>query len=193
VSVLPKLAFVILWFLISPLVIVSSLYLARQNSLKQTSLSIPSEIALNIKENPTQNNLQGQVLGVQIEDLRPLLVEDFLKDTPLVSYSALLVRVADDWGIDWRLMPAIAMKESQGGKTARAASFNAWGFENGRTNFGSWEQAIEIVAATLKKDYIAKGLTTPEQIMAVYAPPQLATGGKWARDINHFFLKLESL
>jgi hypothetical protein len=108
-------------------------------------------------------------------------------------YSKQIIEASDKYGIDWRLIPAIAMRESGGGDKARPGSFNAWGFENGRTNFDSWESAIESVAKTLKVRYVDKGMTTPEEIMAVYAPPQLSTGGKWAQDINYFFSKLETL
>ncbi|KKP93653.1 MAG: hypothetical protein UR98_C0003G0023 [Parcubacteria group bacterium GW2011_GWA1_36_12] len=85
------------------------------------------------------------------------------------------------------------MKESGGGTASSQVTHNAWGWENGRTNFSSWEYAIETVGRTLKNNYITKGLITPEQIMTVYAPPQIYTGGKWAEDINSFFSQMETL
>ncbi|MBI2012587.1 glucosaminidase domain-containing protein, partial [Candidatus Curtissbacteria bacterium] len=141
----------------------------------------------------TKNGVEGQVIGLEITDLRPYLVENFLKGAPLAPHSKLIVEVSDQYGIDYRLIPAIAMKETGGGETAPDESYNAWGFGNGRVNFDSWEEAVVSVAKVLKRDYIDRGLVTPEQIMAVYAPPQLLTGGKWADDINFFFQKLESL
>ena len=85
------------------------------------------------------------------------------------------------------------MKESGGGTTVDEASHNAWGFENGRTYFDSWDTAIPIVAKTLKERYVDKGLISPEQIMAVYAPPAILNGGGWAKDINLFFSQMETL
>lgn len=192
---LKKLALVFLWFFTVPLLIISSVFLIRQKNLDNKSaslaqtLNIPSGVSLEVKD----NHLEGQVLGVEIADMRPYLVENFLKNTPLEPYAQFMVEASDEHNLDYRLLPAIAMKETGGGISAREASFNAWGFENGRTNFDSWENAVTVVAKTLKRQYIDKGLTTPEQIMAVYAPPQLLTGGQWAKDINFFFSKLESL
>lgn len=177
------------WFILTPLVLAASvLSLARINQVSQ-----PDFVA-NLSQMEIKSNEQDtQVLGVQVNDLRPHLVENFLKGTELAGYAEYIVRVSDKYALDFRLIPAIAMKESGGGNAARAGSFNAWGFENGRTNFGSWEEAIDLVGKTLKEKYADKGLVTPEQIMPVYAPPQMFTGGQWAKDINHFFSKMESL
>ncbi|OGH17816.1 MAG: hypothetical protein A2868_03105 [Candidatus Levybacteria bacterium RIFCSPHIGHO2_01_FULL_40_15b] len=189
---LKKLALVSLWFLITPpLVLILGLSLSHN---KNSSDSF-TDISASIDNLPPANgnNINGQVLSEQINDLRPYLVSKFLKNTPLESYADLIVKASDDYGIDYRLIPAIAMKESQGGLAIDQSTHNAWGFNNGKATFASWEFAIVKVAQTLKSGYIDKGLTTPEAIMAVYAPPQLLTGGKWARDINFFFSKMESL
>lgn len=145
-----------------------------------------------IAQESKANSLEGQVLGIQISDMRPFQVANLLKNTVLEPYAPYMIEVADKYGIDYKLIPAIALKESGGGNTAPKDSFNAWGFENGGTKFNSWEQAIDIVGKTLKERYVAKGLTTPEQIMPVYAPPAVKNGGGWARDINYFFSKIES-
>lgn len=185
-----KLALVFLWFLLTPTFLsVSIISVIKKNNNNQ-SPSISSSIATEVN---LQNNLDGQVLGIEISDLRPHIVANFLKNTPLAPYSEQIVKVADEHGIDYRLIPAIAMKETGGGVAAPIGSFNAWGFENGRTRFDSWEIAIGTVAKTLKEKYIARGLITPDQIMPIYAPPQLLTGGKWARDINFFFSQMEAL
>ena len=186
-----KLAVVFLWFLIVPLTLIATSTLLYQTTNIKPNLNFKSSQATESFIN--QNNLQGQVLGAEITDMRPYIVENFLKNTQLENYSEQIVEASDKYGINWRLIPAIAMRESGGGDKARPGSFNAWGFENGRTNFDSWESAIESVAKTLRIRYVDKGMTTPEEIMAVYAPPQLSTGGKWAQDINYFFSKLETL
>ena len=183
-----KLLLVFLWFLVTPAVLATSgIFLSNYNKNNSNISLLP------ITQIEIQNNQEGRVLGSKITDTRPYLVTNLLENTQLAPYSQLMVEIADKYGIDYRLIPAIAMKESGGGNKARSGSFNAWGFENGRTNFESWESAINIVAKTLKERYVAKGLVTPEQIMAVYAPPQVTTGGKWAKDINYFFSKLENL
>src|SRR3989344_2152696 len=185
-----KLGLVFVWFLLTPaLLLGSAIYFKQQSDIdKFLSTSVPTALEAN-----SQNNLEGQVLGVQIIDSRPYIVSNFLKKTVLEPYSTAMVETADKYDIDWKLIPAIAMKESTGGNAAPKNSFNAWGFENGKTQFTSWETAIDSVAKTLKTRYIDRGMTTPEEIMAVYAPPQLFNGGKWAKDINYFFSKMESL
>jgi hypothetical protein len=186
-----KLALIFIWFLATPsLLVISTVALSKysQNPRYPPALSLLPDTEIG-----TQNGQEGQVLGTKITDMRPYQVANLLKNTQLEPYSLLIVGISDKYGIDYRLIPAIAMKESGGGNKARPGSHNAWGFENGRTNFDSWEAAIETVGKTLKERYVAKGLVTPEQIMPVYAPPQIASGGKWAKDVNYFFSKIESL
>ena len=186
-----KFGLVIFWFLFAPLAIILSIIYLHQDS---KLISLSQKIAKNNYPETANNiNINSQVLGVEIKDARPYIIHNLLEGRELEPYSKYMVEVADKYQIDFRLIPAIAMKESGGGDKAPAGSYNAWGFENGTTVFDSWEQAIDIVGKTLKVKYIAKGLVTPEQIMAVYAPPQLETGGKWARDVNYFFSQMESL
>ncbi len=188
---LRKLRLVLIWFIISPLVILLSGFFLYQKSRSTPILGLKSSQA-SIELN-SQNHIDGQVLGTQITDMRPYYVANFLKNTKLEPYAQLMVETSDKYGIDYRLIPAIAIRESGGGNAIKEVTHNAWGFENGRTVFDSWENAIETVAKTLKERYIAKGLTTPEEIMPVYAPPQIDKGGTWAQEINLLFSKLESL
>lgn len=191
-EMLKKIALVSAWILVAPVLILSAgFYLTLEKANVKPPLasqSFQTEIV------PlADNNIEGQVVAGQMTDARPFLVEKLLDGTPLEPHSAYMVEVADKYEIDWRLIPAIAMKESGGGAAVSEVSHNAWGFENGRTQFSSWEVAIDTVGKTLQKRYVAKGLITPEQIMAVYAPPQLETGGKWARDVNYFYTQMETL
>jgi hypothetical protein len=186
-----KLALGLAWFAVTPpLIIGLGFFIASQKASVAAPKLTSSIQATNIV---IDNSISGQVLGEKITDMRPILVANFLSKTPLEPFSKYIVEVADRYQIDYRLIPAIAMKESGGGAAINQVTHNAWGFENGSTKFDTWETAIDTVGRTLKTRYIAKGLTTPEQIMAVYAPPQLETGGKWAKDINYFFTQMEIL
>lgn len=188
---LKKLAVVSIWLAFTPvLIILLSASLTIHNSKVKTLDTLQ---ALKITEPASNNNIEGQVLGTKIEDPRPYIVARFLQETPLEQYSNLIVEVSDQYDIDYRLIPAIAMKESGGGVAIDLASHNAWGFENGRTYFDSWDTAIRAVAKTLRTRYVDKGLTSPEQIMTVYAPPAILNGGGWAKDINLFFSQMETL
>ena len=188
---LKRLGLVFLWFLVAPVTIAAlAISLQNQEAGKIASISQPIIVS---NDTVGPNTIEGQVLSVKIEDMRPYIVEDFLKNTALESHSEFMVTTADKYSIDYRLIPAIAMKETGGGNASPSGSYNAWGFGNGSTQFTSWEGAIESVAKTLKEKYIDRGLVTPEEIMPIYAPPQMYTGGKWAKDINFFFSQMESL
>lgn len=136
--------------------------------------------------------MAGQIVGaVVIHDARPAIVEQFLHQygSPLAPYSAALVQTADKYDIDYRLLPAIAMQESGGGKIIPDYSYNAWGFgihERGTLRFSSWEQSMDAVARGLRRDYIAIGLVTPEQIMTKYTPASIEKGGTWAKGVRFF-------
>lgn len=188
---LKKLGLVFLWFLAAPVTIATlAISLQNQEAGKKALISQPIIVS---NDTTGPNAIEGQVLAVKIEDIRPFIVENFLVNTPLENQSELMVKIADKYNIDYRLIPAIAMKETGGGTASPSGSYNAWGFGNGSTQFTSWEGAIESVAKTLKEKYIDRGMVTPEEIMPVYAPPQVYTGGKWAKDINFFFSQMESL
>jgi len=186
-----NLVFLVLWFVLTPVLLTFTIFYSAKQNASQNLLDVYPSISAN--EFEINNDIEGQVLSTQINDLRPYIVSRFLSKTPLEPYSQYIVEVSDKYGIDYRLIPAIAMKESGGGTASSQVTHNAWGWENGRTNFSSWEYAIETVGRTLKNNYITKGLITPEQIMTVYAPPQIYTGGKWAEDINSFFSQMETL
>lgn len=126
-------------------------------------------------------------------DARPVIIDQYLTqyNSPMTPYADFLFAMSEKYGIDYRLMIAIAQCESNLCKKAPPGSYNCWGFENGETKFLSWEQAIEQVAKTLKEDYIDQGLITPEQIMAKYAPPSVEKGGPWARCVEQFLEELQ--
>lgn len=160
--------------------LVSSAQVVSQSSPYELFTAIPAQVG-------------GLTNSVATGDARPLILKNFLETnkSPLTPYTELLVQTADKYGLDFRLIPAIAMVESTGGKVMPADSHNAWGFANGATRFSSWEAAIEKVAQTLKEDYVDKGLATPELIMPKYAPPSVSKGGPWAKGVNFFFSELE--
>lgn len=183
-----KLGLVLCWLTGTlALLLITSFYFYTYSHPLTISQQHPTKIAEELPE----NHFQDQVLGVQITDKRAYTVSNFLKKTPLEPYSSYIVETSDKYGIDYRLIPAIAVKETGGGRTANEDSYNAWGFENGRTKWGSWEEAIDTVAKTLKTRYIDKGYTTPDEIMPIYAPPAVENGGGWAIAINSYFLYMD--
>ena len=129
-------------------------------------------------------------------DSRAIIVKNYLTryDSPLAPYARHLVETADRYQLDYRLLVAIARQESGLCRIIPAGSHNCWGYGIYGDNvirFANYPEAMEVVAAGLKKNYIDKGLDTPEKIMAKYTPPSLKIGGPWAKGINQFFDELE--
>lgn len=69
------------------------------------------------------------------------------RDMPLEGYGAKLIAAADKYDLDWRLLPAIAIKESTGGKFA--CGNNPFGWGSCKIKFKSFDAAIETVARNL--------------------------------------------
>lgn len=134
--------------------------------------------------------------SISAKDARALIIENFFRNhkAPLADFGDLFVRAADEQGLDWRLLPAIAMQESNGGKRVIEDSYNPFGYGiygDRVTRFESWEAAIERVGRGLKENYIGQGLKTPDEIMAKYTPPSLEKGGTWAKGVNQFMSELQ--
>ncbi len=137
----------------------------------------------------TQNSNNTQVLAaVGKGDTRPVIVDNFLAKhrSPMSGLGTVFVSAADKYGLDYRLLPAIAFQESTLGKNIPRNSHNAWGWaiytgaQSGAA-FRDWSQAIETVAKGLKFDYIDRGLHTPETIMTRYAD---SPDGSWAFGVS---------
>lgn len=112
-------------------------------------------------------------------------------DSELYDHADVIVATADKHDIDYRLLPAIAMQESNLCRVIPHGSYNCWGwgiYGDKVTRFSSYPEAIETVSAGLKKYYVDQGLVTPEQIMQKYTP---SSNGSWARGVNYFFGKIE--
>lgn len=139
----------------------------------------------------------GQISDtINRKDARAKIIEDFFKgyNSSLADLSDVFIKTADDNKLDWRLLPAISMQESNGGKRVIQDSFNPFGYGiygDKVLRFSSWEEAIKTVGAGLRKNYLDLGLNTPEKIMAKYTPPSLAKDGAWAKGVNSFMLELQ--
>jgi hypothetical protein len=69
------------------------------------------------------------------------------RNMPLAGYGAQFADVADRYGLDWRLLPAISIRESSGGK--QMCGHNPFGWASCRTNFESVGEAIGYVGLNL--------------------------------------------
>lgn len=191
--------FVFAWILLTLGVILSSsaaLQLGMVSSQNQETMATPSpspELAQAVTSN------QGQVKGIEtmieVADARPTIVARFLErhNSPLEPYDhfgEVFVSIADQYGFDFRLLPAIAMQESNLCKKIPAGSYNCLGFgihERGTLTFDSFEANFERAGRELKQYYIDQGRETPEEIMKKYTP---GSNGSWAESVNQWMAEM---
>jgi len=126
-------------------------------------------------------------------DARPLLVKQYLEryGSPLVEFSDLIFDVSQKYGIDYRLIVAIAQQESNLCKKSPFNCFNCWGVgihSRGTMCFDDYPQGIEYMGNYLRTEYLDKGRQTPEEIMAKYCP---LSNGSWAFGIRQFMADME--
>lgn len=123
---------------------------------------------------------QADDLKAKTIELRAEAIDAYFKayDMPLAGTGRKMVEEAEKNGIDWRLLPAIAVRESTGGKFAcKKATYSAFGWGSCKINFESHERAIEIVAMNLGGNNpntarYYKGKDTREILLA-YNPPSI--------------------
>lgn len=125
----------------------------------------------------------------EIVDPRPDKLKFFFQsqNSPLEPHADIIVQLADKYDLPWNLVPAIAGVESTFCRHIPENSFNCWGWANGKTTFTNYPTAVEIVSKALRERYYDRGLTTPELISPVYAPPSTT----WAGKIRMFMEKID--
>lgn len=167
------------------------------NSMKKLFAILAILIAFFIFSQPVQAievagssaMLKNEVLGIKNPDSRVTQLEAYLDEhrSPLADYASVFIEAADQYQLDWRLVPAITGVESTFGKQIPFNSFNAYGWANGLYRFESWEESITYVSQYLKEKYIDRGLNTPYKIGPVYAPPSRT----WAGKVTFFMKQIE--
>lgn len=188
----PNIGFVAGWYGLSVIALIFALTLTLY-------LSIVKQVA------PQNNNFKiyaslppsGMEVTADIQkiDARSKIIEGFFEGykAPLATLGQKFVEVADKYNLDWRLLPAIAMQESNGGRKVIEGSNNPFGYGiygGAVLKFGSFEEAIDRVGRGLREDYLNKGLSSPNQIMAKYTPPAVLTGS-WAKGVSTFMEELQ--
>lgn len=159
----------------------------------------PSEPEVPTLFTPQDYQSGGEVKGVETVleagDARAELVSSFLErhNSPLEPYDyygQVFVDVADRYGFDFRLLPAIAMQESNLCKAIPEGSYNCLGFgvhTRGTLGFPNFEANFERAAKELKAYYIDIGLDTPEKIQTKYTP---SSNGSWAASVNQWMAEM---
>ncbi len=88
-------------------------------------------------------------------------------DCPAWKYAGTFLEAADDYELDWRLLPSLSYVESTGGKAA--LHNNLFGWDSGRAQFSSPHAAIHTVGYRLAyaNQYRDKNL---DQVLNTYNP-----------------------
>lgn len=139
---------------------------------------------------------EGINFDIQTADARIEIIRSFLERyksplTPYDHFAQSLVEASDRYGLDYRLLPAIMMQESNLCKSSDPKIHNCLGFgihERGTLGFDTYEESFDRAARELKANYIDQGLTTPEQIMRKYTP---SSNGSWANSVNQWIAEME--
>lgn len=159
-------------FVIVPLV-------ATAVSFNAFTTSVNTAIAPMISNNEV--TLSEEELRLQVErEEKAAKIDKYYRDRnmPLAGKGMKMVLEAEKHGLDWRLIPALGVRESTGGKFAcKSVTYSPFGFGSCKINFESWDHAIEIVATNLggnnprtAKAYAGK--TTRGKLEA-YNPPSV--------------------
>ena len=134
-------------------------------------------------------------VSLEKKDARPEIIRSYLIGSPLLPYADSIVIMSDYYKINPYLIVAIGECESNNGRKIPENSFNAWGLgiPTGATSgmsFKNWEDGLNAEFKFLKK-LVDRGLSTPDLMGPVYAPPSVLNGGSWAKCVNHFLDNLK--
>lgn len=189
-----KILFSTALFFIAPFVLIFTLIgilVTYQHTSREATREVLGSNTVAYAALPTsQNTMAGDIAQ---EDGRKEKVRQFLSkyNSPMEPYAGDIVDAADMYGLDHRLIPAIAMQESNLCKKIPHGSHNCWGYGiYGKkvTRFADYKEGIYTVTKGLATRYKPKGLVTPEQIMTMYTP---SSNGSWAFSVRHFMAELE--
>ncbi len=192
-----KALLVVLWFPLALIVLLGNLtVLAASRNWQAPALPLSATPLPDTGFQLTAAAGTAQVLGAKViaGDARGLLLQSFLEDydSPMAPYADYLVQQADTQGIDFRLVVAIAMCESNLGKHMPTSnSYNAWGIAvyTGKTigaDFDSWPHAIDWVSRYIKEKYYDRGIIDLKDIGAIWAPPSVEKGYSWTNCVETF-------
>ena len=124
----------------------------------------------------------------QLDKRARILAQYFASyNSPFEYQAQTFVDAADKYGLDWKLVPAIAGVESTFGK--HSYGYNAWGwgiYGDNRLGFSSWRDGIETVSQGLKENYVDKGLTDPYSMNRIYAASK-----SWGWKVDYFMKDLD--
>jgi hypothetical protein len=126
-------------------------------------------------------------------DNRAKILKTYLEryNSPLAEHADTLVKEADTYNLDWKLVAAISGVESGYGQMIPPYSYNGWGFnvyDNNVRGFASWDEGITVVSKALREEYMdARGAKNVYEIGATYAADP-----SWAYKVTNYMNEIDS-
>lgn len=144
-------------------------------------IDVESLNLMNVPSVQINNGIAGDTANQSDSvEYRAALIDSYFatRKLPLAGYGKVMVLAADKNDIDWRLIPAIAMRESTGGQNAcQKVPNNPFGWGSCKIGFKTTTEAIESLARHLggnhpkTNHYYANKET--KQILETYNPPSI--------------------
>lgn len=161
---------------------------------KQYDLSVIDKTRFNSQDSTyLGGNITGEYgIGSDIAtmDGRAAALRKYLRDqgSPLMSYSELIVKEADIYKLDWRLVAGISGIESRFCRITPVNTNNCWGWRGGPG--GAWQEfedygvGVKVLTSRLALGYGTN--LTPYDIEPAYCPPCAASGHNWAKAVTQY-------
>jgi len=144
----------------------------------------------------TSSNFYTSSTKFSTTDPRIIAMKKFLRDynSPMESSAATFVTVADEVGLDWRLVASISGVESAFGRLIPGKVHNGWGWRGGPggtySEFETWDAAISHITRRLAIGYGTD--LTPFEIEPAYCPPCYASPRhEWANGVTRYMNELK--
>jgi len=142
------------------------------------SMGAISQAVMGIVNTPSIVSLQKQ--NIEAQKIKADAIDGYfeLHEMPLAGTGMKMVIEAEKNGLDWRLLPAIAVRESTGGKNdCDRVKNNPFGWGSCKIGFDSIEEAITTVAKNLGGNNPSTAYhydnKTTIQILHAYNPPSI--------------------
>lgn len=180
------------FFALTPLAIGISLFSLLALDKPTEKAKAPDKLSLYASLPDSMPNVMGVITAsdARVELLRAYLQEN---KSPLAIYTEDIVNASDKYGVDYRLITAIAQKESGLCRVIPEGTHNCWGWgihKAGTLGFDSYKEGIYEVTKGLKENYIDLGYKTVEEIMSKYIPH--SPNGIWAVGVSAYMEEISS-
>lgn len=179
---------IVLFFMLSNIIIYSLNGLLFNINAKESHTFIKTSSVLNNQNREQEYDYKISSIKVN----RKQALEEFFNsyNSPLAQNAQTFIDVADKYGLDYRLLPAISCMESTCAKFYIEGSYNpfGWGiYGNNSIGFSSFDEAIETVGEGIYTGYVVKGADEPHEIAPIYTPPNHV---KWLSGVRFFMNKM---